>query len=122
MLARVEADPMLMRRRRCASEHPFGTIKRMTAGGRFLTRGLLKTRAEGALSVLAYNIFWAINLTGAAALSAASPEKKPEAPEPEPLTSHTACERAVVSRSCRLGDVRPRPLDPVKSLRRNDPI
>lgn len=70
MNARVEADPTLMRRRRCASEHPFGTIKRMTAGGRFLTRGLEKARAEGALSVLAYNILRAINLTGAAALSA----------------------------------------------------
>ena len=65
MNARVEADPGLMRQRRCAAEHPFGTIKRMTAGGRFLTRGLTKVKAEAALSILAYNILRAINLIGA---------------------------------------------------------
>lgn len=70
MNARVEADPGLMRRRRCASEHPFGTIKRMTAGGRFLTRGLKKVSGEAALSVLAYNIVRAINLLGATTLQA----------------------------------------------------
>jgi hypothetical protein len=37
MNARFQADPTLIRKRRCASEHSFGTIKRMTAGGRFLT-------------------------------------------------------------------------------------
>ena len=42
---RFEADPGLMRQRRCAAEHPFGTIKRMTAGGRFLIRGLTKVKA-----------------------------------------------------------------------------
>ena len=52
MNARFHADPSLIRQRRCASEHPFGTIKRMTAGGRFLTRGLRKVRGEAALSVL----------------------------------------------------------------------
>jgi transposase len=70
MNARFQADPSLIRQRRCASEHPFGTIKRMTAGGRFLTRGLKKTRAEAALSVLAYNLIRAINLIGAATLCA----------------------------------------------------
>lgn len=65
MNARIEADPGLMRQRRCAAEHPFGTIKRMTAGGRFLTRGLTKVKAEAALSVLAYNVLRAINLVGA---------------------------------------------------------
>jgi transposase len=70
MNARVEADPGLMRRRRCTAEHPFGTIKRMTAGGRFLTRGLNRVKAETALSVLAYNILRAINLVGASGLRA----------------------------------------------------
>jgi transposase len=70
MNARFQADPSLIRQRRCASEYPFGTIKRMTAGGRFLTRGLKKTRAEAALSVLAYNIIRTINLIGAATLRA----------------------------------------------------
>ena len=70
MNARVEADPSLMRRRRCTAEHPFGTIKRMTAGGRFLTRGLNKVKAETALSALPYNILRAINLVGASGLRA----------------------------------------------------
>jgi transposase len=72
MNARVEADPGLMRRRSTA-ERPFGTIKRMTAGGRFLTRGLNKVKAETALSVLAYNILRAINLVGASGLRASLP-------------------------------------------------
>lgn len=67
MNARVEADPGLMRKRRCAAEHPFGTIKRMMAGGRFLTRNLKGTRTEMALSVLAYNLLRAINLKASAA-------------------------------------------------------
>jgi transposase len=40
----------------------------MTAGGRFLTRGLDKVRAEAALSVLAYNLIRAINLISATRL------------------------------------------------------
>ena len=70
MNARFQADPTLVRQRRCASEHPFGTIKRMTAGGQFLTRGLYKVSGEAALSVLAYNFIRAINLVGAATLRA----------------------------------------------------
>ena len=42
----------------------------MTAGGRFLTRGLRKVSGEAALSVLAYNIIRAVNLIGAATLKA----------------------------------------------------
>ncbi len=44
--ARVEGDPSLMKTRRCAAEHPFGTIKRMIAGGRVLTRGLKRSPAK----------------------------------------------------------------------------
>lgn len=61
------ATPEKMRKRRCAAEHPFGTIKRKTAGGRFLTRNLKGTTTEMALSVLAYNILRAINIKSAAA-------------------------------------------------------
>lgn len=61
------ATPDMMRKRRCAAEHPFGTIKRMTAGGRFLTRNLKATRTEMALSVLAYNMLRAINIGAARA-------------------------------------------------------
>ena len=70
MNARFHADPTLIRQRRCACEHPFGTIKRMTAGGRFLTRGIGKVSSEAALSVLAYNIIRVINLVGATTLRA----------------------------------------------------
>lgn len=61
------ATPDMMRKRRCAAEHPFGTIKRMTAGGRFLTRNLKGTRTEMALSVIAYNMRRAITIRAAAA-------------------------------------------------------
>jgi hypothetical protein len=70
MNRRVKADPSLIRQRRRAAEHPFGTIKRMTAGGRFLTRGLKKVAGEAALSVLPYNIIRAIHLVGAETLRA----------------------------------------------------
>ncbi|WP_371349407.1 IS1182 family transposase [Ancylobacter sp. IITR112] len=63
----ARATPQMMRARRCAVEHPFGTLKRMTAGGRFLTRNLKGTRTEMALSVLAYNILRATNISQAAA-------------------------------------------------------
>ncbi|MBI1404389.1 MAG: IS1182 family transposase [Porphyrobacter sp.] len=65
MEARIYADPSLMVTRRCTVEHPFGTIKRMSGGGRFLTRGLRRVKAEAALSVLAYNILHAANTFGA---------------------------------------------------------
>jgi len=38
--------------------------ERMTAGGRFLTKGITKVKGEAALSILAYNILRAINLIG----------------------------------------------------------
>lgn len=68
MEARIYADPSLMRIRRCTVEHPFGTIKRMSGGGRFLTRGLRRVKAEAALSVLAFNIIRAANTIGTGAL------------------------------------------------------
>ncbi|GGB12883.1 IS1182 family transposase [Brucella endophytica] len=61
MVERVAARPDLMRLRRCAAEHPFGTIKRMMTG-RFLTRGIKGTSTEMALSVLAFNLIRCINL------------------------------------------------------------
>ncbi|MBZ9793913.1 transposase [Rhizobium sp. 3T7] len=55
------ATPEMMRIRRSAVEHPFGAIKRMMAGGRFLTRNLKGTRTEMVLSILAYSIMRTIN-------------------------------------------------------------
>ncbi|MEI9914560.1 MAG: transposase [Methylovirgula sp.] len=46
MNARFQADPSLIRQRRCASEHPFGTIKRMTAGGRSSPAALRKSAGK----------------------------------------------------------------------------
>lgn len=68
-IARMDAraTPQRMRARRGAVEHPFGTLKRMTAGGRFLTRNLKGTRTEMALSVLAYNVLRATNIRRAGA-------------------------------------------------------
>ena len=69
MEARIHADPNLMTVRRCTVEHPFGTIKRMSSGGRFLTRGLKAVKAEAALSILAFNILHAANAFGASAIT-----------------------------------------------------
>jgi hypothetical protein len=69
MEARIYADPSLMTIRRCTVEHPFGTIKRMCGGGRFLTRGLRAVKAEAALSILAFNILHAVNTFGATAIT-----------------------------------------------------
>ncbi|MHB8530304.1 MAG: transposase, partial [Caulobacteraceae bacterium] len=68
MEARIYADPSLMTIRRCTVEHPFGTIKRMSGGGRFLTRGLRAVKAEAALSILAFNILHAVNAFGTTAI------------------------------------------------------
>jgi hypothetical protein len=69
MEARIYADPSLMVTRRCTVEHPFGTINRMSGGGRFLTRGLRALKAEAALSILAFNMLHAVNAFGAERLT-----------------------------------------------------
>jgi hypothetical protein len=69
MEARIYADPSLMVTRRCTVEHPFGTIKRMSGGGRFLTRGLKAVKAEAVLSILAFNMLHAVNAFGAERLT-----------------------------------------------------
>lgn len=68
MNRRAEEKPELMAQRRCLSEHPFGTIKRMTDNGRLLMRGLTHVRAEMALSVLSYNLIRVINILGVSTL------------------------------------------------------
>jgi len=70
MNRRAEEHPELMVQRRSLSEHPFGTIKRMTNNGRFLMRGLTNVRTEMALSVLSYNLIRVINILGVPALCA----------------------------------------------------
>ncbi|GJE04434.1 transposase [Methylobacterium isbiliense] len=71
MEARIYADPSLMQVRRCAVEHPFGTIKWMSGRGGLLTRGLRKLKAEAAFPVLAFSIIHAVNAFGAEPLTGA---------------------------------------------------
>jgi transposase len=56
MHQRAVADPNWMKLRRAVAEHPFGTIKWLMGIPRFLVRGLLKAKAEFALSVTSYNL------------------------------------------------------------------
>lgn len=66
-----------MRKRCCAAEPPFGTLKRMTAGGRFLTRNLNGARTEMTLSVLAYNILRTINMKPSPTLTKPGTKRRP---------------------------------------------
>ena len=68
MHQRTIADPIWMRRRRETVEHPFGTMKWLMAGPRFLVKGLKKAKAELALGVLCYNLKRVTNILGVPAL------------------------------------------------------
>src|SRR6266571_3128131 len=68
MHRRAVADPIWMKRRRETAEHPFGTMKWLMAGPRFLVKGLKKAKAELALGVLCYNLKRVTNILGVAAL------------------------------------------------------
>ena len=94
MNARFHADPTLIRQRRCAAEHPFGTIKRMTAGGRFLTRGIKKVAGKQR-SACSPTISSAQLISSAPLRSGqGSSEPNKRGPgKPEPLIFHTACAR-----------------------------
>lgn len=61
---RFSPNRKLMDKRKCTSEHPFGTIKRSLDAGYFLLRGIAKTTGETALNCLAYNLIRGINLLG----------------------------------------------------------
>ena len=68
MHQRAMADPNWMKLRRQVAEHPFATIKWLMGIPRFLVRGLLKAKAELALSVTAYNLKRLIAIKGTSAL------------------------------------------------------
>jgi transposase len=68
MHQRASADPIWMKQRREIVEHPFGTMKWLMAGPRFLVKGLEKAKAELALGVLNYNLKRVINILGVPAL------------------------------------------------------
>jgi transposase len=68
MHRRAIADPAWMKLRREVAEHPFGTIKWLMGIPRFLVRGLLKAKAELALSITAYNLKRLIAIKGTTVL------------------------------------------------------
>jgi transposase len=68
MHRRAVADPIWMKHRRATVEHPFGTMKWLMAGPRFLVKGLKKAKAELALGVLCYNLKRVTNILGVQAL------------------------------------------------------
>jgi len=68
MHQRAMADPVWMKHRREMAEHPFGTMKWLMGHPRFLVRGLIKAKAELALTVLSYNLKRVINILGVPAL------------------------------------------------------
>ncbi|MFZ5736410.1 MAG: transposase [Pseudomonadota bacterium] len=92
MNARVVADPGLMRQRRCAAEHPFGTIKRMTAGDDS-SPGAAKRSAAKPPSASSPTI------SCAPSTSSAPPLCEPASPEP---TTISPKKKAPENRSLRL--------------------
>ena len=51
-----------MDKRKCTSEHPFGTIKRWQGLGYFLLNGMQKVEGEFALMAMGYNLSRAENM------------------------------------------------------------
>ena len=62
--ARLERSADVMRRRRAAVEHPFGTLKAWMGSTHFLTRTLPRVSTEMSLHVLAYNMKRMMNIVG----------------------------------------------------------
>ena len=60
---RLDENPGAMRQRRETVEHPFGTIKMRMGATHFLMKRLKNVKTEMALSVLAYNLTRAMNIT-----------------------------------------------------------
>lgn len=67
----LHLDQEKMDKRKCLSEHPFGTMKRALGQYYFLLKGFAKVTAEMSLFCLSYNLRRAINLKGVPALVAA---------------------------------------------------
>ena len=71
MQARLANRPEVLRQRREAVEHPFGTIKQWMNQGAFLMRGLEKVSGEFSLTALAYDLRRVLNIVGFNELMAA---------------------------------------------------
>jgi hypothetical protein len=68
MQIRLKQEPEKYYKRRCLSEHPFGTIKRTMNAGFLLMKGFEKVGAENSLIMLSYNIKRVMNIIGIAKL------------------------------------------------------
>lgn len=84
MRQRLDRDPDPMTLRRCAVEHPFGTIEAWMGAAHFQMRRLRNVRTEMALHVLACNIKRMISLAGLRRLLGRDPELKPTTTFPKP--------------------------------------
>ena len=60
----LRPDRQKMDKRKCTSEHPFGTIKRAMNASYFLLEKMEKVNGEFALMALGYNLEMAKNLIG----------------------------------------------------------
>lgn len=61
---KIRADKDIVARRKCISEHPFGTVKRALGIGYLLLKGKAKVTGEMSLACLAFNMKRAINIMG----------------------------------------------------------
>ena len=68
---RVKPDKELLKRRKCLSEHPFGTVKRAFHADYLLTKGLKLTDGEFALAFLIFNMKRALSVLGVKKLTKA---------------------------------------------------
>ncbi len=66
--ARLEDHPNMMKIRRAAVEHPFGTLKGWMGSTHFLTKTLGRVSTEMSLHVLSYNMKRMINIVGIRAM------------------------------------------------------
>lgn len=64
MKMRLQANPLMMQKRKATVEHVFGTIKHWFGYRHFLMKGKINTTGEMSLAVLSYNMKRAINIIG----------------------------------------------------------
>lgn len=61
---RYNPDKILLKKRKCISEYPFGVVKRCMDADYLLTKGFSNVNCEMSLAYLVYNLKRAINLIG----------------------------------------------------------
>ena len=64
MQRRLDANPGMMKRRRCTVEHVFGTLKFWMGSAHFLMKTIKHVRTEMSLHVLSYNLRRVMSILG----------------------------------------------------------